>query len=145
MITRAQQHVTQQPRARARAKGTGHRKQYSKGGANRGEGNVSAHISRSYADADRASLQYYHHHHRRSGGSQEFEFGSNDLGLRDYDDEREIVALRKSCALSDEAQTTVSESRKLWLDAPFSLFAIHYGCFSCFFRVFSCFREIIWC
>jgi len=32
--------------------------------------------------------------------------------------------LRKYYALRDEAQTTVSESRRMWLDTPFSLSAI---------------------
>lgn len=41
-----------------------------------------------------------------------------------WDDERGIVALRKYYALRDEAQNTVTESRRIWSDTPFSLFAI---------------------
>ncbi|KAF9482957.1 hypothetical protein BDN70DRAFT_892146 [Pholiota conissans] len=41
-----------------------------------------------------------------------------------WDDERGIIALRKYYALRDEAQTTVTESRRMWSDTPFSLFAI---------------------
>ena len=86
-------------------------------------------------DADTASFQ---HHHQRSSGSHEFEFGSNDFGVTSiWDDERGIVALRKYYALRDEAQTTVSESRRVWLDTPFSLFAIQCGClFVCSSRTF---------
>jgi serine/arginine repetitive matrix protein 2 len=41
-----------------------------------------------------------------------------------WDDERGIVALRKFYALRDEAENTVSESKKLWSDTPFSIFAL---------------------
>jgi len=71
-------------------------------------------------DADTAALQQQHHQHQQSTGSHDFDFGI-------WDDERGIVALRKYYALKDEAQTTVSESRRVWLDTPFSLFAIQCG------------------
>jgi hypothetical protein len=74
-------------------------------------------------DADAAALQQQHHQHRRSSGSHDFDFGV-------WDDERGIVALRKYYAPKDETQTTVSESRMVWLDTPFSLFAIQCGFFS---------------
>ena len=41
-----------------------------------------------------------------------------------WDDERGIVALRRYYALRDEAQDTVTESKRLWLDTPFSVFAL---------------------
>lgn len=41
-----------------------------------------------------------------------------------WDDERGIVALRKFYHLKDEAQTTVQESQRTWLDTPFSMFAV---------------------
>ena len=74
-------------------------------------------------DADTGLQQ--HHQHRRSRGSHDFDFGV-------WDDECGIVALRKYYALKDEAQTTVSESRRVWLDTPFSLFAIQCGFFLSF-------------
>ena len=40
------------------------------------------------------------------------------------DDEREIVALRRYCALRDEAHDTVAESKRQWLDTPFSVSAL---------------------
>ena len=76
-------------------------------------------------DADTAALQQQHHQHQGSSGSHDFDFGV-------WDDERGIVALRKYYALKDEAQTTVSESRRVWLDTPFSLFAIQCGFFLSF-------------
>jgi hypothetical protein len=41
-----------------------------------------------------------------------------------WDDEKGITALRKYYALRDEAQDTVSESKQVWLDTPFSVFAV---------------------
>ncbi|KAG1723926.1 uncharacterized protein EDB91DRAFT_1171738, partial [Suillus paluster] len=41
-----------------------------------------------------------------------------------WDDERGIMALRKYYALRDEAQDTVTESQRVWLDTPFSVFAV---------------------
>ena len=41
-----------------------------------------------------------------------------------WDDERGIMALRKYYALRDEAQDTVILSKQVWLDIPFSIFAV---------------------
>ena len=41
-----------------------------------------------------------------------------------WDDERGIAALRRYHALQDEAQSTVMESKRVWLDTPFSIFAV---------------------
>lgn len=41
-----------------------------------------------------------------------------------WDDERGIMALRKYYALRDEAEDTVTESQRVWLDTPFSVFAV---------------------
>lgn len=42
----------------------------------------------------------------------------------EWNDERSIVALRKYGALKNEADDTVVESKRNWLDTPFSLFAL---------------------
>ncbi|KAJ7342323.1 hypothetical protein DFH08DRAFT_1011785 [Mycena albidolilacea] len=42
----------------------------------------------------------------------------------DWDDERGIVALRKYYALRHEAEDTVTESKRLWSDTPFSVYAL---------------------
>lgn len=39
-------------------------------------------------------------------------------------DERGIVALRKYYTLKDEADVTIEESKQLWLDTPFSIYAV---------------------
>ncbi|KAG0697268.1 hypothetical protein DFH29DRAFT_160061 [Suillus ampliporus] len=41
-----------------------------------------------------------------------------------WDDERGIMALRKYYALRDEVQDTVTESKRVWRDTPFSVFAV---------------------
>ncbi|KAG6916979.1 hypothetical protein DXG01_004408 [Tephrocybe rancida] len=41
-----------------------------------------------------------------------------------WDDENGIIALRRYYALKDEAQTTVVESKQVWRDTPFSVFAV---------------------
>lgn len=41
-----------------------------------------------------------------------------------WDDERGVTALRRYYALQDEAQSTVMESQRVWLDTPFSIFAV---------------------
>jgi len=39
-------------------------------------------------------------------------------------DERGIVALRRYYTLKDEADITINESKQLWLDTPFSIYAV---------------------
>ncbi|KAF5333934.1 hypothetical protein D9758_018161 [Tetrapyrgos nigripes] len=41
-----------------------------------------------------------------------------------WDDERGIVALRKYYDLRNEAEHTVSESKRVWVDTPFSVYAL---------------------
>jgi serine/arginine repetitive matrix protein 2 len=41
-----------------------------------------------------------------------------------WDDEHGIITLRQYYALRDEAENTVTESRRVWEDTPFSLFAL---------------------
>ncbi|KAH0838886.1 hypothetical protein J3R83DRAFT_7313 [Lanmaoa asiatica] len=41
-----------------------------------------------------------------------------------WDDERGITALRRYYALRDEAEDAVTESKRTWLDTPFSVFAV---------------------
>ncbi|KAJ4485212.1 hypothetical protein J3R30DRAFT_3696531 [Lentinula aciculospora] len=41
-----------------------------------------------------------------------------------WDDERGIVAMRRYYELRSEAEYTVSESRRLWVDTPFSIYAL---------------------
>lgn len=114
-------------RSRARARGTGHRRRYSKAHMSRSsvyetieEENPNVASPESMmskkddpttrqaiivVDSDTASI------HSKTEESR-------------WDDEHGIVALRKFYALRDEAENTVSESRRIWLDTPFSVFAV---------------------
>ena len=51
-----------------------------------------------------------------------------------WDDECGITTLRKYYALRDEAENVVVESKRTWLDTPFSLFALQSMCVSCVFH-----------
>ena len=42
----------------------------------------------------------------------------------EWDEERGIIAMRRYGALKDEADDAVTESKQVWLDTPFSLFAV---------------------
>lgn len=53
---------------------------------------------------------------------------ADTASISDWDDEHGIVTLRKYHALKDEAQDTVSESKKAWTDTPFSIFAVQCKC-----------------
>ncbi|EED82544.1 predicted protein [Postia placenta Mad-698-R] len=50
--------------------------------------------------------------------------GDNESMHSDWDDERGITTLRRYYALRDEAQETVSESKRVWPDTAFSIFAV---------------------
>ena len=50
--------------------------------------------------------------------------GDSDGTDTEWDDERGIVAMRKYGALKNEADDAVTESKRVWLDTPFSLFAV---------------------
>ncbi|KAF7437378.1 hypothetical protein PC9H_004217 [Pleurotus ostreatus] len=41
-----------------------------------------------------------------------------------WDDDQGLVALRRYYALRDEAEVTVTESKRQWIDTPFSIFAL---------------------
>lgn len=50
--------------------------------------------------------------------------GESDGTDTEWDEERGILAMRKFGALRDEADDAVVESKRIWLDTPFSLFAV---------------------
>ncbi|KAI9060404.1 hypothetical protein FKP32DRAFT_1595485 [Trametes sanguinea] len=50
--------------------------------------------------------------------------GDGESVYSDWDDERGIVTLRHYYALRDEAHETVEESKRVWVDTPFSIFAV---------------------
>jgi hypothetical protein len=50
--------------------------------------------------------------------------GDSDGTDTEWDDERGIVAMRRYGDLKNEADDAVTESKQVWLDTPFSLFAV---------------------
>lgn len=50
--------------------------------------------------------------------------GDSDGTDIEWDDERGVVAMRRYGALKNEADDAVVESKRIWLDTPFSLFAV---------------------
>ncbi|KAJ3573255.1 hypothetical protein NP233_g2552 [Leucocoprinus birnbaumii] len=122
----ARQHI----RSRARARGQGHRRRYSNVRSSRStsvyetiqEEITSVESSPSHStsidksgnptqvfivDSDAASI-----------------YSNPDESTSLWDDERGIAALRRYYALQDEVQSTVTESKRVWLDTPFSIYAV---------------------
>lgn len=141
------------PHARSRARGAGHRRRFSAARMSRAsvyetieEEFVSSPSSsnRSSMISDAASsfsARSSLHHDvinetekwkegsptTRLNGSAIYVVESDTASINEestWDDERGIVTLRKFYALKDEAKETVSESKRTWVDTPFSLFAI---------------------
>lgn len=54
----------------------------------------------------------------------------------DWDEETSMMTMRRYWALKDEVQDTVQESQRVWLDTPFSLFALQCEGFCFFFTGF---------
>ncbi|PPQ74616.1 hypothetical protein CVT24_004162 [Panaeolus cyanescens] len=144
------------PRARARARGAGHRRRYSNARMSRASvyetieeefvsspssSNRSSMISTSDASARSSLLQDCDVINEtekwkegspttRLNGSAIYVVDSDTVSINSrpeesiWDDERGIVTLRKFYALKDEAKETVTESKRVWVDTPFSLYAI---------------------
>ena len=119
-------------RPRARARGTGHRRRYSK-----------SHISRSSVyetieeEMSNASSPAHSLLSKKSSPTTRqpvFVVDSDTVSIHSkpeestWDDERGITTLRKYYALRDEAENVVVESKRTWLDTPFSLFALQSMC-----------------
>lgn len=115
-------------RARAIAHGTGHRRRYSK-----------SHVSRSsvYETIEEEMMSSHHGSPANSilkdsptTRQAVYIVDSDTASINSrpdestWDDEKGIVALRKYYALRDEAKDTVTESKRTWIDTPFSLYAI---------------------
>ena len=112
--------------ARVRARGKGHRRRYSKSHVSRTsvyetiEEEVGPGPSRSLASKKDDTTRH----------QAIFVVDSDTLSVHSkgkesvWDGKRGIVALRKFYALRDEAVNTVLESKKIWMDTPFSIFAL---------------------
>ncbi|KAH9923820.1 uncharacterized protein B0H18DRAFT_1105173 [Fomitopsis serialis] len=54
--------------------------------------------------------------------------GDSQSMYSDWDEEHGITTLRRYYALKDEAHETVVESKRIWVDTPFSVFAVQSFC-----------------
>jgi len=117
-------------RTRARARGAGHRRRYSKAHMSRASvyETIEEELSSSTSSSSAQSLN-------ESPTCQPvFIVDSDTASVHSksdevtWDDEHGIVALRKFYALRDEAVETVTESKRMWMDTPFSLFAVQCAC-----------------
>lgn len=115
-------------RARARARGHGHRRRYSQAHASRSSVYETIEEEMSNASSPARTIGS-----KKSSPTQcqpIFVVDSDTASINSvteetiWDDERGIVALRKYYALKDEAHVTVVESKRQWLDTPFSVFAL---------------------
>lgn len=121
--------TTARQRVRARARGQGHRRRASQARASRSSVYETIHeeMSSSPSSPNQSIAS------KKSSPTVcqpifivEPDTASLDLSPEQsiWDDERGIVALRKYYALRNEAQDTVTESKRQWMDTPFSIFAL---------------------
>nr|GAT51801.1 predicted protein [Mycena chlorophos] len=119
-------------RARTRARGNGHRRRMSAAQSRASRASVYETIHEEYPVASPAPSDAS----KKSNGnsptavfvvpadSGSIDWTPGNGASTGWDDERGIVALRKYYALRNEAEDAVTESKRMWLDTPFSLFAL---------------------
>ncbi|KAJ7459292.1 hypothetical protein FB451DRAFT_1046300 [Mycena latifolia] len=121
--------TTARDRVRARARGHGHRRRVSVAQARASRSSVYETIQEemaSPAPSSTASKKSSSPTARQGVFIVEPDAGSLDLSTDSagWDDERGIIALRKYYALRHEAEDTVTESKRIWSDTPFSVYAL---------------------
>ena len=126
-------------RARVRARGTGHRRRYSKSHISRSS--VYETIEEEMSNASSSPAKSLLSKKSTPTTRQPvFVVDSDTVSIHSkpeestWDDERGITTLRKYYALRDEAENVVDESKRTWLDTPFSLFALQSTCISFYFH-----------
>ena len=122
-------------RARARARGTGHRRRYSKSHISRSS--VYETIEEEMSNASSSPAQSLLSKKSSPTTRQPILVVDSDtVSIHSkpeestWDDEHGITTLRKYYALQDEAETVIVESKRTWLDTPFSLFTLQSTCIS---------------
>ncbi|KAJ7667434.1 hypothetical protein B0H17DRAFT_254379 [Mycena rosella] len=121
--------MTARDRVRARARGHGHRRRVSVAQARASRSSVYETIQEemaSPAPSSTASKKSSSPTARQDIFIVDADSGSVDLSAdgTGWDDERGIIALRKYYALRHEAEDTVIESKRMWSDTPFSVYAL---------------------
>ena len=115
-------------RFRVRARGTGHRRRISQARASRSSVYDTIIEETSILSATtspiRQPLSPTMEMSPRENDSVVIADGETDSILGEWDNENGISKLRQYYALKDEAHETVTESKRIWLDTPFSIFAL---------------------
>ncbi|KAK7047178.1 hypothetical protein VNI00_006844 [Paramarasmius palmivorus] len=116
------------PRARARARGQGHRRRISQARASRSS--VYETIEEELSSSESSPSNSFSASKKSSPTAIQPVFivdpETSSVHSMDslWDDERGIVALRRYYDLRHEAEYTVEESKRIWVDTPFSLYAL---------------------
>ncbi|OBZ78004.1 hypothetical protein A0H81_01655 [Grifola frondosa] len=116
-------------RARARARGTGHRRRITQARASRSSVYETIQEEGSVLSSSPSFEQTTVHTSVKSDlapavDGSVYIVGSDSESVSDWDDQRGITNLRRYYALRDEAHETVQESKRNWVDTPFSIFAV---------------------
>ncbi|KZT71092.1 hypothetical protein DAEQUDRAFT_136451 [Daedalea quercina L-15889] len=111
---------------RTRARGQGHRRRISQARASRTSvyETIEEEVSVASSPVPVQGLSPISSHAATPGDSVFVVDEDNQSMYSDWDDERGITTLRRYCALKDEAHETVVESKRIWVDTPFSIFAV---------------------
>ncbi|KAK0448447.1 uncharacterized protein EV420DRAFT_843673 [Desarmillaria tabescens] len=113
----------QRSRVRARARGHGHRRRHSHTQTSR-----SSIYETIQEEASPMSSPGTHKSSSPTAIQSVFVVDEDTASIHSatttWDDERGIVALRRYYELREEVESTVTESKRVWIDTPFSLFAL---------------------
>ncbi|KAJ6577467.1 hypothetical protein B0H19DRAFT_561509 [Mycena capillaripes] len=117
---------TARDRVRARARGQGHRRRMSAAQSRASRSSVYETIQEEFASPAPSTIGSKKSSSPTACQGVFISTGSVDLSADGpgWDDERGIMALRRYYALRHEAEDTVTESRRMWSDTPFSLYAL---------------------
>ncbi|KAH9837979.1 uncharacterized protein C8Q71DRAFT_898946 [Rhodofomes roseus] len=113
-------------RVRTRARGTGHRRRISQARASRSSvyETIEEESSVTLSPSPAKALSPISSHMATPGDSVFIVDEDSQSMYNDWNDERGITTLRRYYALKDEAHETVIESKQMWMDTPFSIFAV---------------------
>ncbi|TBU22804.1 hypothetical protein BD311DRAFT_822465 [Dichomitus squalens] len=119
-------------RARARARGTGHRRRIDQARMSRSsvyetieeEASVLASSPSTQRSTPQSLAKQAVNSSTMMNDSVYIVESDRDSVYSEYSDEHGITTLRRYYALRNEAQVTVDESKRMWMDTPFSLFAL---------------------
>ncbi|KAJ6568795.1 hypothetical protein B0H19DRAFT_1256508 [Mycena capillaripes] len=111
---------------RARARGQGHRRRMSAAQSRASRSSVYETIQEEFASPAPSTIGSKKSSSPMACQGVFISTGSVDLSADGpgWDDERRIMALRRYYALRNEVEDTVTESRRMWSDTPFSLYAL---------------------